>query len=163
MRRAEGTQKGAPHRPEETAKSSRNGWGALSVSKGSVASHFHRSAAVWSGSASNKPRTGCDDVMANKGKVEHNERKAREIARLAERRTALRASANNLELSEEERFDARRKLEKLPRWSHPTRHRNRCSLTGRPRAFYRKFGICRHKLRELAHRGEIPGMKKASW
>ena len=70
---------------------------------------------------------------------------------------------HNAKASEEERTDARVKLQKLPRNSSPVRLRNRCALTGRPRGVFRKFGLGRNKLREIAMRGEIPGVTKASW
>ena len=68
-----------------------------------------------------------------------------------------------MSLSEEERMQARFELQQLPRNASPTRLRNRCAITGRPRGTFRKFGLCRHKLREMAFRGEVPGMTKASW
>jgi small subunit ribosomal protein S14 len=64
---------------------------------------------------------------------------------------------------DEQRMDARLKLQQLPRNASPSRQRNRCSLTGRPRGVFRKFGLCRNKLRDIAMRGEVPGMTKASW
>ena len=70
---------------------------------------------------------------------------------------------NNASLSEDERMAARLKFQKLPRDSSPVRQRRRCALTGRPRGVFRKFGLCRNKLREVAMRGEIPGLTKASW
>jgi small subunit ribosomal protein S14 len=81
----------------------------------------------------------------------------------AGRRTALKAIANDRSLSQEEQFEARLKLAKLPRNSSPTRIRNRCEMTGRPRAYYRKFKLSRITLRELASQGQIPGMVKSSW
>ena len=80
-----------------------------------------------------------------------------------EKRANLLAIANNKSSSAEERFEARLKLSKLPRNSSKSRIRNRCSLTGRPRAVYRKFGLCRICFREMALKGEIPGVTKASW
>lgn len=85
------------------------------------------------------------------------------MAQYAKKRAALEAIINNAGLSEEERYEARLKLQALPRNSSPTRLRNRCQLTGRPRGVFRKFGLCRHKVRELAFNGEIPGVVKASW
>ena len=70
---------------------------------------------------------------------------------------------NNASLSDEERFEARLKLQQLPRNASPVRQRNRCVLTGRARGVFRKFGLGRNKLREIAMRGEIPGIVKASW
>ena len=76
---------------------------------------------------------------------------------------ALLAIINNMKASDEERMAARLKLQQLPRNASPTRQRNRCALTGRPRGVFRKFGLGRNKLREIAMRGEVPGMIKASW
>jgi len=79
------------------------------------------------------------------------------------KRTALKAIIDDQSKSEEERYAARLKLQQLPRNANPTRQRNRCMLTGRPRGVYRQFGLARLKLRDLAMRGEIPGLTKASW
>ena len=79
------------------------------------------------------------------------------------KRAALVATVKDSNLSEEERMAARLALQQLPRNANPTRQRNRCALTGRPRGVFRKFGLCRNKLREIAFRGEVPGMTKASW
>lgn len=79
------------------------------------------------------------------------------------KRAALQSVVDDTSLSDVERFEARLKLQQLPRNSNPTRQRNRCQLTGRPRGVFKKFGLCRNKIRELAFRGEIPGMVKASW
>ena len=79
------------------------------------------------------------------------------------KRTALLAIINDFKQPEDERMAARMQLQQLPRNASPTRVRNRCKLTGRPRGVYRKFGLGRNKLREIAMRGEIPGMTKASW
>ena len=72
-------------------------------------------------------------------------------------------SIDDVSKSEEERYEARLKLQQLPRNASPTRQRNRCALTGRPRGTFRKFGLARNKIREIAFRGEIPGLTKASW
>ena len=72
-------------------------------------------------------------------------------------------SIDDVSKSEEERYEARLKLQQLPRNASPTRQRNRCALTGRPRGTFRKFGLARSKIREIAFRGEIPGVTKASW
>jgi small subunit ribosomal protein S14 len=96
--------------------------------------------------------------------VVNREKKRREmVAKFAAKRELLRATISNVNLSEEERADARLKLQALPRDSSPVRLRNRCALTGRPRGTFRKFGLGRIKLREFAMRGEIPGIVKASW
>jgi small subunit ribosomal protein S14 len=79
------------------------------------------------------------------------------------RRKALKATIADQTLSMEERLEAQRRLQALPRNANPTRLRNRCSLTGRPRGTFRKFGLGRNKIREAALRGDIPGMVKASW
>jgi small subunit ribosomal protein S14 len=85
------------------------------------------------------------------------------VAKYAAKRAEFGAAAANQKLSEDERMEARLKLQQLPRNASPTRLRNRCSLTGRPRGVFRKFGLCRLKLRDFAMRGEVPGMTKASW
>jgi small subunit ribosomal protein S14 len=85
------------------------------------------------------------------------------VKRYAKKRAELLAIMRNAKFSDEERLTARRRLEQLPRDSSATRLRNRCRLTGRPRGVYRKFGLGRNKLRDIAMRGEIPGVVKASW
>ena len=90
-------------------------------------------------------------------------KRAKTVAKYAAKRAELLAIINNARLSDEERMEARLKFQQLPRNSSPVRQRNRCELTGRPRGYYRKFGLCRNKLREVAMRGEVPGMIKASW
>lgn len=101
--------------------------------------------------------------MAKKSSVEKNNRRKALVARFAEKRKALLAIANNEGLEMEERFEARLKLAELPRNSSAVRIRNRCEMTGRPRAVYRKMGISRVALRELGNRGLIPGLVKSSW
>lgn len=101
--------------------------------------------------------------MAKKSAIEKNKRRMKLVKRFAAKRTALRAQACDESLSPEERFQARLKLAKLPRNSARERVRNRCELTGRPRGTYRKFRLSRMALRELASRGQIPGMVKSSW
>ena len=85
------------------------------------------------------------------------------VRQTAAKRAALKAVANNEALPLEERFEARLKLAKLPRNSSATRIRNRCEITGRPRAFYRKLKMSRIALRELGSQGQIPGLVKSSW
>ena len=85
------------------------------------------------------------------------------VAKYAAKRAELVGIIDNHKLSEDERMDARLKLQQLPRNANPTRLRNRCALTGRPRGTFRKFGLARNKIREAALRGDIPGMVKASW
>lgn len=101
--------------------------------------------------------------MAKTSSVEKNNRRARMAAKYAAKRAALKAIIMNKELSMEERFAAQIKLAALPRNSAKIRHRNRCELTGRPRGNYRKFKLCRIKLRELGSFGQIPGLIKSSW
>jgi len=96
--------------------------------------------------------------------VINREQKRRElVAKFSAKRALLKATIQNTKLSDEERADARLKLQALPRNSSPVRLRNRCALTGRPRGTYKKFGLGRIKVREFAMRGEIPGVVKASW
>lgn len=85
------------------------------------------------------------------------------VAKYAEKRAALKAIILSPKSSDEERWDAQQKLQKLPRDANPVRQRNRCRMTGRPHGYLRKFGLCRNKLREIAMRGDVPGLKKASW
>lgn len=101
--------------------------------------------------------------MAKTGKIEHNEKRRKLAAQYTEKRKRLKAVAKNMSLPTEERFAARLKLAELPRNASPTRIRNRCEITGRPRAYYRKLRMCRNQLRELASQGMIPGMVKSSW
>jgi len=101
--------------------------------------------------------------MAKKSSIEKNKKRERMAKQYAARRNRLKAIADNEELPMEERFTARLKLAELPRNSSKVRIRNRCELTGRPRATYRKFKLSRIALRELASTGQIPGMVKASW
>jgi len=101
--------------------------------------------------------------MAKKSAVNRNEMVKRLVKTKAAKRAALKAIANDENLSLEERFDARLKLAEMPRNSSPTRIRNRCEVTGRPRAFYRKLKMSRIALRELGSRGQIPGLVKSSW
>ena len=101
--------------------------------------------------------------MAKKSAIEKNKRRIRQVRKFASRRSRLKALTVDQELPPEERFAARLQLAALPRNSAPTRIRNRCELSGRPRGFYRKIGMSRVALRELALRGLIPGMVKSSW
>jgi SSU ribosomal protein S14P len=94
----------------------------------------------------------------------NRELKRREVVKkFAAKRSQLMAVINDSQADEESRFAARQALQNLPRNASPTRLRNRCALTGRPRGVYSKFGLGRNKLREIAMRGEIPGITKASW
>jgi small subunit ribosomal protein S14 len=94
----------------------------------------------------------------------NREQKRREIVKkYSAKRAELIATAQNPKVPDEERYAARLKLQQLPRNASPSRLRNRCALTGRPRGVFRKFGLGRNKLRDIAMRGEIPGVIKASW
>ena len=101
--------------------------------------------------------------MAKKSMIMRERKRAKLVARYANKRAALKATIRNINSSDEERAVAQAKLNALPRDSSPTRQRNRCSITGRPHGVYRKFGLGRNKLREAAMNGEIPGLTKASW
>ncbi len=101
--------------------------------------------------------------MAKTGSIERNEKRKRLAKQFAGRRARLKAIALDETKPLEERFAARLKLAELPRNSSPTRYRNRCEMTGRPRAFYRKLRVSRIALRELASNGQAPGVVKSSW
>lgn len=101
--------------------------------------------------------------MAKLALINREDKRRKLVEKYAAKRAALMAQIKDVTLSEEERMTARLKLQQLPRNASPVRGRNRCSLTGRPRGVFRKFGLCRNKLRELAFRGEVPGVTKASW
>ena len=101
--------------------------------------------------------------MAKKSMVARDRKRQRLNKRHDKKRADLRAKAKNIALPEEERMQAAIQLQKLPRDSSKCRQRNRCSLTGRSRGYYRKFGMSRCKLRELMMKGEVPGVVKASW
>jgi len=101
--------------------------------------------------------------MAKLALINREKKRAKTVAKFAAKRAELLAIINNAKLSDEERMEARLKFQQLPRNASPSRQRNRCALTGRPRGVFRKFGLARNKLREFAMRGEVPGMTKASW
>ena len=101
--------------------------------------------------------------MAKTAVINRNEKRRKTVKKFEVKRTALLAIINDFKQPEDERMAARMQLQKLPRNASPTRVRNRCKLTGRPRGVYSKFGLGRNKLREIAMRGEVPGMTKASW
>lgn len=101
--------------------------------------------------------------MAKKSSIEKNTRRAKLAKAIAPRRTRLRALARDRDAAPEDRFEAQLKLARLPRNSSVTRVRHRCQLSGRPRGYYRKFGLSRIAVRELASSGQIPGMVKSSW
>lgn len=101
--------------------------------------------------------------MAKKSAVEKNKRRRALVAKTAGRRERLKDIANDTSLPPEERFQARLKLAAMPRNGNPTRIRNRCEVSGRPRGFYRKFKMSRVALRELGSSGKIVGLVKSSW
>ena len=101
--------------------------------------------------------------MAKLSSVNKNERRKRMVKQYAGKYAALKTKANDTSLDEGERLIARLKMAELPRNASPTRVRNRCQLTGRPRGNYRKFGLSRIMLRELGNKGLIPGLTKSSW
>ena len=101
--------------------------------------------------------------MAKLSLINRDQKRRKLVKKFAKKREALDAIMNNSKASEEVRYAARLKIQQLPRNANPTRLRNRCALTGRPRGFFRKFGLGRNKVREFAMRGEIPGIVKASW
>ena len=101
--------------------------------------------------------------MAKKSMIAREAKRARLVAKYAEKRAALKAIIADVNASEEEKWDAQVALQKLPRDASPVRQQRRCQITGRPHAVYRKFGLCRNKLREAAMRGDVPGLVKASW
>ena len=101
--------------------------------------------------------------MAKTSVINRELKRRKTVAKFAAKRAAIIAAMNDQQLSEEDRAAARAKLQALPRDASPVRLRNRCALTGRPRGVYRKFGLGRNKLRDIAMRGEIPGLTKSSW
>lgn len=101
--------------------------------------------------------------MAKLSLINREKKRADLVAKFAAKRASLKAIIDDQSKSEEERYEARLKLQALPRNANPTRQRNRCALTGRPRGTFRKFGLGRIKVREIAMRGDIPGLTKASW
>ena len=101
--------------------------------------------------------------MAKLSLINRDQKRRALVKKYAKKRAALVAVIDDAKASDETRFAARLKLQQLPRNANPTRLRSRCAMTGRPRGFFRKFGLGRSKLREFAMRGEIPGIVKASW
>jgi small subunit ribosomal protein S14 len=101
--------------------------------------------------------------MAKESMKAREVKRAKLVKKFSVKRDALKAIISDVNVSEEERWDAVLKLQQLPRDSSPVRKQNRCRVTGRPHGFLRKFGLSRIKLREAAMRGEVPGLKKASW
>ena len=101
--------------------------------------------------------------MAKLALINRDGKRRKTVAKFAAKRAELVAIINDVKRSDEDRADARARFQQLPRDSSPVRLRNRCKLTGRPRGVFRKFGLARNKLRDIAMRGEIPGIVKASW
>jgi len=101
--------------------------------------------------------------MAKTSVVEREKKRGRIQAKYATKRKNLKAIINDRGASDDDRWEAQIKLQKLPRDASPFRKRRRCAITGRPRGVYRKFGLARTKLREAAMRGDVPGLVKASW
>jgi small subunit ribosomal protein S14 len=101
--------------------------------------------------------------MAKMALIQRELKRDKLVAKYAKKYEELKAIASDLKRSEEERAAARLGLQKIPRNANPTRQRNRCEITGRPRGTFRQFGLARNKIRELAFAGDIPGIIKASW
>jgi small subunit ribosomal protein S14 len=101
--------------------------------------------------------------MAKTALINRDEKRRKLVKKFSAKRAELMAIINDAKQDDEARMNARLKLQALPRDASPTRLRNRCSLTGRPRGVFRKFGLCRNKIREFAMNGDIPGVTKASW
>lgn len=101
--------------------------------------------------------------MAKLALINREEKRRKTVKKYAAKRAELKAIFKDLNRGDEERMEALRQLQSLPRDASESRLRNRCQLTGRPRGVFRKFGLCRNKIREIAMRGEIPGVVKASW
>ena len=101
--------------------------------------------------------------MAKTSMIERETRRLKVAARYAKKRAELKSTILSVKATDEEKWEAQIKLQKLPRDASPSRQRRRCQITGRPHGVYRKFGLCRIKLREHAMKGDIPGLTKASW
>ena len=101
--------------------------------------------------------------MAKKSMIAREDKRAKTVARYAAKRAALKAILKDPNASEDDKWDAQVKLQKLPRNASPVRQQRRCQVTGRPHAVYRKFGLCRNKRREAAMRGDVPGLVKSIW
>ncbi|WP_024850342.1 30S ribosomal protein S14 [Hydrogenovibrio kuenenii] len=101
--------------------------------------------------------------MAKQSMIARETKRAKTVAKYAAKRAELKKISVDMNLSYEERMDAIEKLAKLPRDASPVRQQNRCRLTGRPHGVYRKFGLSRNMLRQLAMQGDVPGLRKASW
>jgi small subunit ribosomal protein S14 len=101
--------------------------------------------------------------MAKKSMIEREKRRDALAAKYAEKLKALKEAFANPELNQQEKLALHRKIQQIPRNANPTRHRNRCWKTGKPRGVFRDFGLCRNVLREMAHEGLLPGVVKSSW
>lgn len=101
--------------------------------------------------------------MAKQSMIAREKKREATVKKFAAKRAELKAIIRSQSASDDEKWEAQIKLQKLPRDANPVRQQNRCQLTGRPHGVYRKFGLCRNKLREAAMRGDVPGLVKASW
>jgi small subunit ribosomal protein S14 len=101
--------------------------------------------------------------MAKKSMVAREDKRARTVAKYASKRAKLKEIIGDVSADDDARWEAQVALQKLPRNANPVRQRRRCQITGRPHGVYRKFGLCRNKLREAAMRGDVPGLVKSSW
>jgi len=101
--------------------------------------------------------------MAKSSMINREKKRERTVKKYAAKRERIKAIIADINTSDEDRWEAQLQLQKLPRNSSPTRLMRRCSLTGRPHGVYRRFGLCRNKLREAAMRGDVPGLVKSSW
>tara|TARA_Y100000591_G_scaffold13614_1_gene10393 strand:+ start:114 stop:419 length:306 start_codon:yes stop_codon:yes gene_type:complete len=101
--------------------------------------------------------------MAKVSMIARENKRIKMVQKFAKKREELKKAISDMKLSDEERYEARLKLQKLPRDASPVRLQRRCQITGRPHAVYRRFGLSRNKLRELAMNGDVPGLVKSSW
>ena len=101
--------------------------------------------------------------MTKKSMIAREKKRTQTVAKYAVKRASLKAILGDTMASDDDKWDAQVKLQKLPRDASPVRQRRRCAITGRPHGVYRKFGLCRNKLREAAMRGDVPGLVKSSW
>ena len=101
--------------------------------------------------------------MAKKSMVAREDKRARTVAKYASKRAKFKEIIGDVSADDDARWEAQVALQKLPRNANPVRQRRRCQITGRPHGVYRKFGLCRYKLREAAMRGDVPGLVKSSW
>ena len=101
--------------------------------------------------------------MAKKSMVARENKRARTVAKYAAKRAKLKETIADVDATDDARWEAQMALQKLPRNASPVRQQRRCQITGRPHGVYRKFGLCRNKLREAAMRGDVPGLVKSSW